>query len=192
MKKFLTLSLSDVVFIMLINVKMPAVVGILTFMSMINFMLSWVEHGKSFITSGPGIIRVYCICFFDKVSLEYIWIYAADMLSRQHFLDKKIAGQGIICVPGNCEANFTAADVFLTILIFICSHCCLPSLQVLGRLPPWRKTKKYLILSPLFPAEKSLDPDQARQFVGPGLWSGPKLINTLNVFLFFFFWKIYN
>ena len=31
--------LSDIVFIMLINVKMPTVVGILTFMSWINFML---------------------------------------------------------------------------------------------------------------------------------------------------------
>ena len=39
-KKFLALSLSDVVFIMLINVKMPTIVGILTFMSMINFVLS--------------------------------------------------------------------------------------------------------------------------------------------------------
>ena len=41
-KKFLAFSLSDVVFIMLINVQMPTTVGILTFMSMINFMLSWV------------------------------------------------------------------------------------------------------------------------------------------------------
>ena len=31
MKKFIALSLSDVVFIMLINVKMPTIVGILTF-----------------------------------------------------------------------------------------------------------------------------------------------------------------
>ena len=39
-KKFLALSLPDVVFIMIINVKMPKIVGILTFMSRINFMLS--------------------------------------------------------------------------------------------------------------------------------------------------------
>ena len=45
---------------MLINVKMPTIVGILTpiigiltFMSRINFVLSCIEHGKSFITSGP-------------------------------------------------------------------------------------------------------------------------------------------
>ena len=40
MKKFLALSLSDVIFIMLIDVKMPTNVGILTFISRINFMRS--------------------------------------------------------------------------------------------------------------------------------------------------------
>ena len=54
-KKFLALRLLDLVFIMLINVKMPKYVDILTFMSRINFVLSWVEHGKSFITSGPSL-----------------------------------------------------------------------------------------------------------------------------------------
>ena len=56
------LSLSDVVFILLINVKMPTIVGILTFMSRSNFVLSWVEHGKSFITSGPDFL-IYFICY---------------------------------------------------------------------------------------------------------------------------------
>ena len=36
----------------LINVKMPTIVGILTFMSRKNLMLSCVEHGKSFIPRG--------------------------------------------------------------------------------------------------------------------------------------------
>ena len=40
MKKFLALNFSNVVFIMLINVKMPTIVGILTFMSRINLVLS--------------------------------------------------------------------------------------------------------------------------------------------------------
>ena len=44
-------------FFPLINVKMPTIVGILTLMSKKNFMLSWVEHEKRFITSGPD----YCI-----------------------------------------------------------------------------------------------------------------------------------
>ena len=39
-KKFLALGLSDVVIIMLINVKIPTNVGILTFMSRINFVPS--------------------------------------------------------------------------------------------------------------------------------------------------------
>ena len=38
-KKFLALNLSDVVFIMLINVIMPTFVGILTFRRRINFVL---------------------------------------------------------------------------------------------------------------------------------------------------------
>ena len=62
MKKFLALSLSDVVFIMLINVKMPTTVGILTCMSRINFVLSCVEHEKSFMTSGPGLIWIQSVC----------------------------------------------------------------------------------------------------------------------------------
>ena len=37
---FLAFKLSHFDFILLINVKMPTVVGILTFLSMINFMLS--------------------------------------------------------------------------------------------------------------------------------------------------------
>ena len=41
---------------MLINVKMPKIVGILTFMSWISFMLSWVEYEKRFITSGPSAV----------------------------------------------------------------------------------------------------------------------------------------
>ena len=52
MKKFLALSLSDVVFIMLINDKMTTIVGILTFISMIIFCS--VEHEKKFDNLGPG------------------------------------------------------------------------------------------------------------------------------------------
>ena len=40
---------------LLINLQMPAIIGILTFMSRKNIMLNWVEHEKSFITSGPDL-----------------------------------------------------------------------------------------------------------------------------------------
>ena len=74
-------------FLPLINVKMPTIVGILTFMSRKNFMLSWVEHEKSFITSGPGrrytpsssVIK-YCssgvangICMIRKILFHTLW-----------------------------------------------------------------------------------------------------------------------
>ena len=61
---FLALSLSDFVFIMLINVKMPTIVVILTYMSRINFVPSWDEHGKSFMTSGSNsfgdVVKAIC------------------------------------------------------------------------------------------------------------------------------------
>ena len=34
------------------------------------------------------MIRVHSVCFYDKISLKFILIHAADILSR-HFLDKK-------------------------------------------------------------------------------------------------------
>ena len=47
-KTSIAFKFSDGVFVMLTNVKMQTFVGILTFMSMINFMFSRVEHGKKF------------------------------------------------------------------------------------------------------------------------------------------------
>ena len=66
-------------FFVFINVKMPTIIGILTFMSRQNFMLSWVKHEKSFTTSGPDYMepthschcllpnlqRVFCISTID-------------------------------------------------------------------------------------------------------------------------------
>ena len=48
---FLAFNLTHVGFIMLINVKMPTIVMIYEHD---NFILSWVEHEKSFITLGVG------------------------------------------------------------------------------------------------------------------------------------------
>ena len=59
--KCLARKLSDVVFILLINVKMLTIVGILIFMSRINFMLSRVEHEKSFITLRPDLLVLFLV-----------------------------------------------------------------------------------------------------------------------------------
>ena len=53
---FLAFKLSAVAFIMLMNVEMPTIVGISTFMSMINSMLSSVEHKKKFYNLGPDFV----------------------------------------------------------------------------------------------------------------------------------------
>ena len=58
---FLALELAQmsIVSILHVNVKMPTVVGILTFISRISFMLSCVEHGKSFITLRQNLFFLF-------------------------------------------------------------------------------------------------------------------------------------
>ena len=75
MKKCLASILSDVVFIMLINVKMPTIVGILTFMSRINFVLSRVEHGKSFITLGPVLYHFTTAAKQTMIKEQYVYFH---------------------------------------------------------------------------------------------------------------------
>ena len=53
-KTFLVFKLSDAVSTMLINIKMPTIVGISTLMSMLNFLLNRVEHEIRFIISSPN------------------------------------------------------------------------------------------------------------------------------------------
>ena len=61
---FLTFKRLDIVFIHLISAKMPTIVGILTVISRINFMLIWVEHDKKF------YILWACLRVSDHVRLE--------------------------------------------------------------------------------------------------------------------------
>ena len=58
---------------MLINVKMPTIGGILTFMSRIDFVLSSVEYEKSFITSRPGpyVIKLFSCSTEHEISTAY-------------------------------------------------------------------------------------------------------------------------
>ena len=63
---FLAFKLSNVAFSMLINVKMPTLVGILTFISMLNFVLSWIEHEKSFIVPRPDLDPKHSLVVFLK------------------------------------------------------------------------------------------------------------------------------
>ena len=58
-KTFLAFKLFNVVFITLINVKIPTLVDILTFISMMNFMLIWVEHKNVLLPRGLACILPY-------------------------------------------------------------------------------------------------------------------------------------
>ena len=56
-----------------INVKIPTTVGILTFMSRNNFVLSWVEHENSFKSSGPGR-TVLLFASFIYEAFMLVWV----------------------------------------------------------------------------------------------------------------------
>ena len=62
---------------MLINVKMQTIVGILTFMSRINFVLSCIEHEKYFITLGPGYFALYFmyLTFCCRVAVSFLCLF---------------------------------------------------------------------------------------------------------------------
>ena len=57
--------------------KMPTIADILTCMSMINFIINWVEQGKNFITSGPGhppsLIRMFVRCTNKALGISFLW-----------------------------------------------------------------------------------------------------------------------
>ena len=84
---FKSLRSSDIVFIMLINIKMPTIVGILTFMSRINFMLSSVEYEKHFIASGPSLYYFckYCLIKIHPDSDSAIVNYPSLSVSMDNY-----------------------------------------------------------------------------------------------------------
>ena len=59
---------------MLVNMKMPTLVGIFIFISRENFMLSGVEHEKSFITSGPEVRERF------RIALLVIHLHQIDFI----------------------------------------------------------------------------------------------------------------
>ena len=58
-------------FFLFMNVKMPMIVGILTFMGRKKFMK--VEHEKNFITSGHGFERIKHYPQTDWYGLSHVW-----------------------------------------------------------------------------------------------------------------------
>ena len=69
-----------------INAKMPTIVGILTFTSRINFMLSSVEYETSFITSGPDCMLGKFACFLLSVDFFNVYFFLKE---KEYFLNVK-------------------------------------------------------------------------------------------------------
>ena len=96
-------------FFLLINVKMPTIVGILTLMSRKNFMLSGVEHEKSFITSGPGL---HCLPFDLHITgTGFLTCKQTDTItisSPQNFgFKKRLRSKNIGSDPKYCNRSNT-------------------------------------------------------------------------------------
>ena len=64
---------------MLINVKMPTLVGILTFMNWISFMLSWIEYEKTFYSLGPSPVWTFiediCAYIYDDKAYKNLMVW---------------------------------------------------------------------------------------------------------------------
>ena len=84
-----------------LNLKFPMILAISVFMSISNFMLSWVEHEKTFITSEPGLL---------EVSLNaQLWAYLT--LASRNFVIK-VSGIDWNPVATVCNGSFVDnADV---------------------------------------------------------------------------------
>ena len=135
MKKFLAFRLSDV----FVDVKMQTIVCILTFKNRINFVLSWVEHGKRFITSGPDHLRLHCFhvskefwkmfCTQSHIRLNMVFIYVAACLICSHLLEKTFWWLFNALHPGKIfmfflsSADFLQTQLFRKILSGIPSEC---------------------------------------------------------------------
>ena len=76
-------------FFPLINVKMPTIVGILTFMSRKTYMPSLVEHEKSFMTSSPGIPAVEAALLFCLPSQKGSTLKGKNSFLREQILSFK-------------------------------------------------------------------------------------------------------
>ena len=114
---------------MLINVKMPTIFGILTFTSRINFVLSWVEHGKSFITSNYFV----CMCFTCTNNLILVHKEKVPSIQSPKNLSSTLwllmSSNDNLCrlfgprwAPTKCETQ-TSNPLIHSLTLYQLSHC---------------------------------------------------------------------
>ena len=93
-------------FSLLIDMKMPTIVGIFIFISRENVMPSWVEHEKSFITS--GLVFEASISPTQKQVCNMMWLYRYPNILKWEY--QYLA----------CRVKISAVDVFIYLLLFFC------------------------------------------------------------------------
>ena len=76
------------IFSLLINMKMPTIVGIFIFISRENFMLSWVEHEER---CGRGSwlhwFSLLCYVFTTIIVCLLLWLLTGNVLWQWHLMD---------------------------------------------------------------------------------------------------------
>ena len=145
---------------LLINMKMPTIVGIFIFISRENFMLNWVEHEKSFITSGPDqpaqwilfdrqgrLIRLHKIC-------KLIWTSAICIWHKHDFLMLLIifiAPDKVLLQPKSSDIVFISSQKHMRILmsthnIYMCGEIrkILSSYPLLSGATIFTKRSRYM------------------------------------------------
>ena len=115
MKKFLALSLSDVVFIMLINVKMPTNFWHFNFCEQNKFraQLSWVW--KKFYNLGPSLIIVFCLLCAKWVNMDPLFFHADtkndDYCKFDNFIFANSVKRHICDVNNSQQGDYLSSSV---------------------------------------------------------------------------------
>ena len=164
---------------MLINVKMPTIVGILIFMSRINLVLSWVEHGKSFLTMGNGLYPLnisiphtrktllFSMLFFQLSTM--VWMAASQFIIYMYMCWEEDRWIGL--QDESKQMNLFSCHRFEDNLLWATSTLCLLG-KIHAFLVCWFFSKSTFSKNPFRNTIKvlnSLDSDQVRHFVGSGL-----------------------
>ena len=100
---------------------------------------------RSHCFKGGSLIRTHFICIHSKGSLEFIWIYAADIISGQHFQNDKntslITLQFInvvlpcICATTLCKAMFFVLEQDTSSMLLSHSSSIYVSLHLMKYMP---------------------------------------------------------
>ena len=95
---------------------MPTIVGILTFMIRLNFMPSWAEYEKSFITLGSGF-QIQKQIQIINISVYQTW-WKSQFVYKELDISSEISGENYYC---HIHVHQCALCLDIVHILFI--HC---------------------------------------------------------------------